>query len=252
MNPFTVLYTMPTCACFLSLSVTYWRKELRICYNKLLYPTTLNAIIINNGIHYNPAPFILMIITAIITASIDIYHHYTRFSVFNWICFYWSGIAVSNNMIHIANAISAATHNYELLNRYLDKYTHKNLTPSQKFKMGEKFEVPRRLLQWFPGSNCTILHKIFIIHDDTSRVVRLINKIAGKQVCTVDLLSFHKSCLSWDIVDFYYSNLECFQISVFMGSIFYFRFSSFDVLYYNFSHYINFYLQYRNGHQNSK
>lgn len=191
MNPFTVLYTMPTCACLLSLCVTYWRKEFRICYNKLLNPTTLNAIIINNGIHYNPAPFILMFITAITTASIDVYHHYTKFSVFNWICFYWSGIAVSNNMIHIANAISAATQHYQLLNRYLDDYTHKDMTPSQKFKMGEKFLVPKKLLQPFLGSNCTTLHKIFMVHDDISRIVRLINKITGKLTCKVDLPNFH-------------------------------------------------------------
>lgn len=181
MNPFTLLYTIPTCACLLSLSITYWHKELRICYSKILNPKYLDVIIKNYKNHYSPTPLLLMFTTALITACIDIYHHHAYFSISNWMCFYWSGIAVSNNMIHTANVISATTHNYELLNAYLEQYTHKELTLSQKFKMGERFDVPKKMMQKFPGSRYTILIKIFIIRDEMSRIVRLVNKIAGKE-----------------------------------------------------------------------
>lgn len=180
MNPFTVLYTMPMCACIFSLSITYWRRELEICYHKVLNNTDLNILTKNYKRSYNFSILFIMIIATIITLSIDVYHHHTTFSIFNWICLYWPGIAISNNMIHIANLINAATYNYELINLYLEKYTHQNLTPVQKFKMSEKYEIPNKLMQRFPGSQYTIFHKIFIMHDENSRVVRLANKIAGK------------------------------------------------------------------------
>lgn len=118
--------------------------------------------------------------TAAITSTIDIYSYYTRFSIFNWICFYWSGIAVCNSMIHTGNIINAAAYNYELLNLYLDKYTHKDLTPSEQFKMSEKHETPLNLMQRFQGSQYTIFHKVFIIYNEISRTVRLANKVVGR------------------------------------------------------------------------
>lgn len=179
MNPFTVLYTMPTCACLLSLSQIYWRKKLRLCYHKLLDPKLLNTATSHCKPQISIAPLVLMFITAVTTANIDVYRHHDRFSIFNWICFYWPGIAVSNCMIHIANIINAATSKYELLNKCLNEYTHKEMTPLQKFRMGEKGGVPGKLMQRLPGSLNTVLFELFIMHDEISRIVRLVNKIAG-------------------------------------------------------------------------
>lgn len=181
MNPFTVLYTMPTCACLLSLSLTYWRLELRICYRGVVNPPNIHRLIKNHRRSYSYLLLLVLFVTAIITSIIDIYYHYNNFSIFNWICFYWPGIAVSNSMIHVANIINAASYNYKLLNLYLEPYTHRNLTLHQRFKMSEKSEVPIKLMQRFPESQDVILHKIFVIYDEISRIVRLVNKIVGKR-----------------------------------------------------------------------
>lgn len=180
MNPFTVLYTMPTCACILSLSITYWRRQLRICYQKILNPTHLQTLIKNYKHNYCLSIVFLMIIASVATLCLDVYHHHTHFTMFNWVCFYWPGIAVSASMIHITNVISAATYNYSVLNRFLEEYTHRDLTPAQKLKMSEKYAMPVKLMQKFPGTRYTVFHQMFIMHDEISRVVRLANKIAGK------------------------------------------------------------------------
>lgn len=179
MNPFTVLYTIPTCSCLLSLSFTYWRREVQLCYQKLLNPTALQILTKNYKRNYNLSAIFLMIVTTAATLTIDVYQHPSTFSIFNWICFYWPGIAISTCMIHIANLINAATYNYDVLNQYLEKYTHKDLTPVQKLKMSQKYAVPMKLMQRFPGSRYTIFYRIFMMHDEISRVVRLSNKIAG-------------------------------------------------------------------------
>lgn len=146
----------------------------------MLNPKALHILVKNYRRNYSFLPLFILLVTAVIALSFDFYHYRNQFSLFNWICFYWPGIAVSNSMIHIANIINTATYNYQMLNSYLNQYTHKDLTPAQKFKMSEKGHIPIKLMQRFPRSRNTIYHKIFIIHDEISRVVRLINKIAGK------------------------------------------------------------------------